>query len=108
LHPSERDFSEDSTNELMLFNKMVAMDMYSAVEMKNDLTNQKRILVVDDYPQIRNLIREALENEGDYEVNEAENGLEALNLLKKRTYDIVISDVMMPIMGGTDLLESIK
>jgi len=92
----------------MLFNKMVAMDMYSAVEMKNDLTNQKRILVVDDYPQIRNLIREALENEGDYEVNEAENGLEALNLLKKRTYDIVISDVMMPIMGGTDLLESIK
>jgi len=84
------------------------MYMYSAVEMKNDLTNQKRILVVDDYPQIRKLIREALENEGDYEVNEAENGLEALNLLKKRTYDIVISDVLMPIMGGIDLLESIK
>ncbi len=84
------------------------MDMDSAVQMQNSLMDQKRILVVDDYPQIRNLIREALESEGNYEVNEAENGMEALKLLKKRTYDIVISDVMMPIMGGLDLLESIK
>jgi len=84
------------------------MDMHGAVGMRNERADPKRILVVDDYPQIRNLIREALENEGPYEVNEAENGLEALNHLKKRTYDIVISDVMMPIMGGIDLLESIR
>ncbi len=83
-------------------------DMDSAVEMQNTFMNQKKILVVDDYPHIRDLIREALETEGHYEVSEAENGLEALNLLRQKTYDIVISDVMMPIMGGLDLLESIQ
>jgi len=76
--------------------------------MQNTVLNQKKILVVDDYPHIRDLIREALETEGHYEVSEAENGLEALNLLRQKTYDIVISDVMMPIMGGLDLLESIQ
>jgi putative nucleotidyltransferase with HDIG domain len=82
--------------------------MESALEIQNYVMDRKRILVVDDYPQIRNMIREALEKEGDYEVTEAGNGLEALNLLKKKTYDIVITDVMMPIMGGIDLLEGIK
>lgn len=78
------------------------------LEIQNYLVDQKRILIVDDYPQIRNIIKEALEREGNYEVSEAGNGLEALNLLKKKNYDMVISDVMMPEMGGIDLLESIK
>jgi len=85
---------------------MEAMD--SALEMQDDLTVKKRILIVDDYPQLRNIIKEALENEGHYEVAEAENGLEALKLLEINSYDMVVSDVMMPKMGGIDLLESIK
>ncbi len=82
--------------------------MGNILEVQNYVADQKKILIVDDYPQIRHIIKEALEREGNYEVNEAENGLAALNLLKKNNYDMVISDVMMPEMGGIDLLESIK
>ncbi len=82
--------------------------MNHALKMDNYLNDQKRILVVDDYPQLRCIIREALESDGNYEVNEAGNGLEALDLLQEKNYDMVISDVMMPEMGGIDLLKNIK
>ncbi|ABC77248.1 HD domain-containing phosphohydrolase [Syntrophus aciditrophicus] len=82
--------------------------MERALKIENYSTDQKRILIVDDYPQLRTVVKEALEREGNYEVNEAENGLEALKLLQNADYDMIISDVMMPGMGGIDLLKSIK
>jgi len=82
--------------------------MDSALKIENYSTDQKRILIVDDYQQLRNTIKDALESAGDYEVDEAENGLEALNLIRKSDYDMIISDVMMPEMGGIDLLKRIK
>lgn len=70
--------------------------------------NKKSILVVDDYLPTRNLVVEALEQSGNYEISEAADGTEALQLFKRRPYDMVISDVMMPIMGGMELLETIR
>ncbi|GAS85727.1 response regulator transcription factor [Paenibacillus amylolyticus] len=57
------------------------------------------ILVVDDEPDIRDVIHVYLRNEG-YHVIEAANGEEALNMIKTTSVQLVILDVMMPIMDG--------
>ena len=69
---------------------------------------KKRILIVDDYPPIRHLIRDALSQAGDYEISEAGNGAEAVEQCRWSTFDLVISDVMMPGMGGMELLNRIR
>ncbi len=67
----------------------------------------KKILVVDDEQIIRESLSFVLTNEG-YEVTEAENGKIAYDKLLKSTYDLVITDLEMPEMKGTDLLEKIR
>ena len=57
------------------------------------------ILVVDDEMNIRKVVREYAEFEG-YEVTEAENGMEAVNLCRDNDYDLIIMDVMMPRLDG--------
>ena len=57
------------------------------------------ILVVDDEINIRKVVREYAEFEG-YEVTEAENGMEAVNLCHDNDYDLIIMDVMMPRLDG--------
>ncbi|WP_339237618.1 response regulator transcription factor [Paenibacillus sp. FSL R5-0517] len=57
------------------------------------------ILVVDDEPDIRDVIHVYLRNEG-YQVIEAANGEEALNIINTTSVQLVILDVMMPIMDG--------
>ncbi|MEK4276233.1 MULTISPECIES: response regulator transcription factor [Paenibacillus] len=57
------------------------------------------VLVVDDEPDIRDVIHVYLRNEG-YQVIEAANGEEALNIIKTTSVQLVILDVMMPIMDG--------
>ena len=69
---------------------------------------KKVILVVDDYSPTRNLIMEALEQEGNYEASEAENGREAIDFLQKNHCDMVITDIMMPVMNGMELLQSLR
>lgn len=69
---------------------------------------KKRILVVDDYAPTRNLVAEALDQTGNYEISDAENGLEALKLFKSSRYDMVITDNMMPCMGGMELLHALR
>ncbi|MCK6480020.1 MAG: response regulator [Planctomycetaceae bacterium] len=66
-----------------------------------------RILVVDDEPYIRDLVRETLKLR-KYETGVAANGLEALDILAREAYDIVITDVVMPGMGGMDLVKQVK
>ena len=68
----------------------------------------KRILVVDDYPPTRELIRDALTRSDYYEISEAENGREALDMCSQGPFDLVISDVMMPTMGGMELLKRLR
>ena len=65
-----------------------------------------KILVVDDEVMIRKVIREYCEEE-KYEVDEAENGIDALNKLNSTNYDLMILDIMMPKMDGFTLLENI-
>lgn len=67
----------------------------------------KRILVVDDDLDIRTLVRATLETEG-YDVSTAENGEDALKLLKDDSFALVVLDVMMPGMSGTELCQKIR
>jgi CheY-like chemotaxis protein len=57
------------------------------------------VLLVDDEPQVRATIGEALTLEG-YEVTEASNGAEALALLRTARPDVIVLDLWMPIMDG--------
>jgi response regulator RpfG family c-di-GMP phosphodiesterase len=68
----------------------------------------KKILLVDDYPPTRHLIRDALNQVGYSDIDEAENGREALDKFSFNHFDLVISDVMMPGMGGMELLNQLR
>lgn len=66
-----------------------------------------RILIVDDEDRIREMIREYTSLEG-YDIDEASDGVEALNLFKKQEYSLVILDVMMPKMDGWTVCREIR
>ena len=66
-----------------------------------------RILVVDDDPQIRRAMRATLTARG-YEVADARTGEEALDLLRSETYDLVLLDMNMPVMGGMETCRLIR
>lgn len=65
------------------------------------------ILIVDDDPDIRTIVQFTLEKDG-YKVSCAENGEEALNFMETSIPDLVLLDVMMPIMDGIQTCEAIK
>jgi len=66
-----------------------------------------KILIVDDEELIRNVIKEYSTMEG-YKVSEAENGLEALELVKMNDFDLIVMDIMMPKMDGYQAIKEIK
>lgn len=65
---------------------------------------QARVLVVDDDAAIRRMIVAALRREGAYEFLEAANGKEGLDLMRGQHPDVVVLDLMMPILSGWDVL----
>jgi two-component system chemotaxis response regulator CheY len=67
-----------------------------------------RFLVVDDFSTMRRIIRGLLKEMGCNNVDEAEDGAVALNMLKNQRHDFVVSDINMPNMNGFDLLKAIK
>jgi DNA-binding response OmpR family regulator len=68
---------------------------------------KKRILVADDDPDILDVIKAILEHEG-FHVTTARDGEQAYKLLRKRTYDAVVLDVIMPKVTGVKLLQVIR
>ena len=66
-----------------------------------------RILVVDDELRVRDLIKKYAKFEG-YEISEASNGLQALELCRDQNFDIVIMDVMMPELDGFSACKEIR
>ena len=66
----------------------------------------KRILIVDDFEAGRLVLRKLLELKG-YACQEAGNGLEALETLQTKKFDLVITDNKMPEMTGLELIQSL-
>ncbi len=66
-----------------------------------------RILIVDDEASIRAVVREYAEFE-EYEVDEAENGMEAVEKCRASDYDMIIMDVMMPKLDGYSASKEIR
>ena len=67
----------------------------------------KRILVVEDQPDSRQIIRDMLTGT-DYEITEAENGEEALTAIAKQRPDLILTDIQLPIMDGYTATNQIK
>ncbi len=67
----------------------------------------KRVLVVEDRPEILELVLLGLEEAG-FEVDAALNGREALELQQRRAADVVITDIFMPEMDGIETIDRIR
>jgi DNA-binding NarL/FixJ family response regulator len=73
----------------------------------NKSTEQKRLLLIDDDPNLILLVKDYLEFRG-YEVVTAENGREALDILEREVPDMIICDVMMPEMDGYSFVKHVR
>lgn len=119
---AESDLGQGSTFSFTLPLKSSAPNQGAAISLKTlvadlkdnvnlavtaDEKTQKTILVVDDEPHIRNLLRQELEA-ADYQVKEAKDGMDALNQVKLSLPDLIIMDVMMPNINGFDLAAVLK
>jgi two-component system, chemotaxis family, chemotaxis protein CheY len=68
---------------------------------------KSKILIVDDKSEFRSLTKTILSSK--YDVETAENGIEALNLLQNGLMpDLIVTDLMMPVLGGKDFVEQVK
>lgn len=66
-----------------------------------------RILVAEDEPQLSRVLVAAMENAG-YEVDSVANGKEAVEQARENSYDIIMLDIMMPVMDGITALKKIR
>lgn len=67
-----------------------------------------KILVVDDFPTMRRIIRNLLKDLGFENVDEAEDGAQGLEKLRNSTFELVVSDWNMPNMDGLEMLKNIR
>ena len=66
-----------------------------------------KILITDDEPKIREMIRKYAQYEG-FDVTEAADGMEAVELCTERNFDLVIMDIMMPNLDGFSAVKEIR
>lgn len=68
---------------------------------------KKKILVIEDNPMIVRTVEFKLSKDG-YEVTVAEDGKKALSLIKNTTFDLILTDLMLPFISGKELIEYAK
>lgn len=69
---------------------------------------KKNILIVEDEKSLQRILYKKLEQIEDWNVLQAFNGQEALDLIKKQKIDLVLLDIVMPVMDGLTLLQELK
>jgi len=91
----------------MRLDDIAATDGFGAPSSGYHLTAMKKILVIDDEPDLRELVRVNLD-QGGYGVETASSGREALQALRRSTPDLVVLDLMLPDISGTELCRKIR
>ena len=69
--------------------------------------DKQKALVVDDSDSMRYVVAHYLEEAG-YEVSQATNGIEGLNLANEEHFDVIITDINMPVMNGYDFIQETR
>jgi len=82
-----------------------AVDSFQTSE--TEVNGKKQILVVDDDPLIVKILRDPLQKAG-YDVQDAAHGLEALQKVKERRPDLIILDILMPLLDGFKVARFLK
>ena len=70
--------------------------------------NEYKIMIVDDEPDILNLLEKALMIEGFYNILKIGNGNEAVNVCREKNPDVIILDVMLPDIDGYEVCKQIR
>jgi CheY-like chemotaxis protein len=97
-----QDFSDTSKSD-----KNLNSNTKTLIKAESETKTQNKILVVDDDPDLRDLITKILIS-SNYNVEVSEDGLDALIKIAKNNYDLVISDYDMPNLDGLKLIETIN
>jgi two-component system cell cycle response regulator CpdR len=86
-----------------------AASLLQCQKLKEDvqMANSQRILVVDDEPWSLEFVCDFLRKEG-YEVTQAKDGAEAIELIERSQFDLVLSDVRMPHLDGVTLVRYVR
>ena len=93
------------TKEEDTFSESVQILTTPKTSTKQIAQDGRKVLIVEDNEQMRNYLKEVLE---DYQVYEAENGAVALTFLQKHSFDIIITDYMMPVLDGEGFVLKVK
>ncbi|NJC95993.1 MAG: hypothetical protein C3F07_01555 [Anaerolineales bacterium] len=105
-------FSEGWTRDVDLQKKEVETEtpQEGLLSALNNVTPNRfsRVIVVDDTSEARRLIRRILQSQGDFEIFEATNGREAIELVTRERPDLVILDLMMPEVDGFAVLDELR
>ena len=105
-------FGENWTRDVDLLPKaeQAATPQEGLLSALNNVTPNRfpRIVVVDDSPEARRLIRRILQSQGDFEIFEATDGREAIEIVNKEHPDLVILDLMMPEVDGFAVLDALR
>ncbi|MDL5513947.1 two-component regulator propeller domain-containing protein [Arenibacter sp. M-2] len=90
----------------ILIDDKIKDDVEKEVELMTSDTPKPSILLVEDNKEVRSFIKTIFER--NYNILEAENGANAIEIASKQKVDLIISDVMMPTMDGIELCSRIK
>ncbi len=85
---------------------MIALD--SILTQGADLSNMRRILVIDDDHEMLKIVARILEEVPELEISCSSEPGQALNLLRERKFNVVLTDIIMPGLSGMDLLEQVS
>ncbi len=110
--PVEQDIlGNDSSKSFIVPSKKVAENEEEgllAALSKVTSDRYSRIAIVDDNPDVRRLIRRILQSQGNYDLLEAENGRDAVQLIQQELPNLVILDLMMPELDGFGVLDELQ
>jgi len=95
-----------SKNAIIDFNTLIPDDNEDINDEPADDIDNYKLLVTEDNVELLMLMKQLLKPY--YRVYTARNGIEALNIIHEKDLDLIISDVMMPEMGGYELTEKVK